>query len=292
MSDGYRSIWMHMTDVDFRQSYTDVAGIRTRYVTAGTPDKPPLLLLHATVGLWEAYCANLGPLSDHFQCFAPDLVGCGWTDKPNRPLEIRDYVDHVTAFMDAVGIPRASVIGCSLGSWVVCRLAHDQPERVTSMILTCPSGVFNMAKSDSDVRIKTPITTNPTPASVKTRLLNAREMYDPDNLIDDLMVLRSRMLGQPNAERALYLFDREVRERNLLSEKEWREITTPTLVIASVDEDPDNLWLRSAQRIGELLPNAVTVDMHEVCHWPPFERPDEFNRLATNFLMSETISIA
>jgi 2-hydroxy-6-oxonona-2,4-dienedioate hydrolase len=280
-----------LTDVDFRQSYVDVGGIRTRYAAAGTPDKPPLLLLHATVGLWEAFCANLGPLSENFQCFAPDLVGCGWSDKPDRALEIKDYVQHVTSFMDGVGIPRASVIGCSLGSWVVCRLAHDEPDRVIRMILTCPSGIYGMSEADSDVRVKTPITMNPTPEGIKTRLLNHREMHDPDNLIDDLMVIRSRMLGQPNAGRALSLFDREIRQRNLLSEDEWREITTPTLVIASADEDSGNLWLRSARRIGELMPNAITVDMHEVCHWPAFERPEEFNRLAANFLISETTSV-
>jgi 2-hydroxy-6-oxonona-2,4-dienedioate hydrolase len=280
-----------LTDVDFQQHFIDVAGVRTRYVTAGSPDQPPLLLLHATVGLWELYCANLGPLSEHFQCFAPDLIGCGWTEKPDRPLEIKDYVDHVTSFMDAMGIPATSVIGCSLGSWLTCRLALDQPDRVTRMILTCPSGLLTLSDEDTSVRINTPITMDPTPDGIRARLIRAREMYDSSNLIDDLMMIRSRMLSAPMAIHALNLFEPEVRRRNLLTEDEWRRIKTPTLVVASVDEEPDNLWLRSARAIADLLPNAATYEMHQVCHWPPFERPDEFNQMAIDFLTSDLASL-
>ena len=46
------------------------------------------------------------------------MLGCGYTDKPDRPYLIPDYAAHVLAVLDALGIGQAAVIGVSLGSWV------------------------------------------------------------------------------------------------------------------------------------------------------------------------------
>jgi non-heme chloroperoxidase len=42
----------------------------------------------------------------------------------------------VVAFLDAVGIERASVVGHSLGSFIARRVAETHPERVTRLVLT------------------------------------------------------------------------------------------------------------------------------------------------------------
>ncbi len=95
----YRSVWRDLTRVPFRQGYVEVAGLRTRYVRAGRDGVPVLIMLHCTGGHWEAFCANLGPLSEHFSCYALDMMGCGFTDKPDKPYELPGYAAHVVDFL-------------------------------------------------------------------------------------------------------------------------------------------------------------------------------------------------
>ena len=123
----YRSIWTELLDVSFTQGWLDAGGVSTRYVEAGPASAPAVLMLHGTGGHWETFASNLGPMSKHFRCVAIDMVGNGFSEKPDIDYEIPVYVDHAFATLDALGIERASMIGTSLGSWVAARSS-----------LTCP----------------------------------------------------------------------------------------------------------------------------------------------------------
>ena len=47
-NENYQSIWGYLRELEFRQGFLDVDGVRTRYVEAGSPDKPHVILLHGT----------------------------------------------------------------------------------------------------------------------------------------------------------------------------------------------------------------------------------------------------
>jgi 2-hydroxy-6-oxonona-2,4-dienedioate hydrolase len=70
-------------------------------------------MLHGTGGSWEAFCATLGPHAKHFNCYAIDFMGSGYSDKPRRDHQIRDYVKQIRKFMAAEGLKKASLIGIS-----------------------------------------------------------------------------------------------------------------------------------------------------------------------------------
>ena len=142
----HESIWTHLAGVAFRQDWIDAGGIRTRYVQAGSADAPALIMLHGTGGTWEAYMATLGPLAEHFNCFAIDFIGSGFSEKPLRDYEIADYVAQVADFMRAVGVAKASLIGISLGAWVAVRFASTHPEQTEKVILNAPFGLADDAE--------------------------------------------------------------------------------------------------------------------------------------------------
>ena len=137
----YRSIWTALSNVSFTQSWLDVGGVSTRYAEAGPRNAPAVLMLHGTGGHWETFASNLGPMSKHFRCVAIDMVGNGFSAKPDFDYEIPVYVDHAFATLDALGIERASMIGTSLGSWVAARSALTHPDRVEKLILMSPAGL-------------------------------------------------------------------------------------------------------------------------------------------------------
>ena len=131
----YRSVWADLQGVAFDQGYVDAGGIRTRYLHAGSADKPGLIFLHGTGGHAEAYVRNLAAHAAHFNTYAIDMLGHGYTDKPDYDYEIPRYLDHLLAFIDAVGMDRVSLSGESLGGWVAGAFAVAHPGRVNRLVL-------------------------------------------------------------------------------------------------------------------------------------------------------------
>lgn len=287
MSDGgeYRSIWTHLMTTPFRQGWVDAGGVRTRFVQAGSPDRPAVVMLHGTAGTWECFAANLGAHAQHFNCYAIDMIGSGFSGKPDKDYEIPDYVAHVRAFMKAVGLERASIIGVSLGAWVACRLAVDHPEQVDRLVLIASSGMLANAQTMGSIRgARTKAVDDPSWPTIKS--IFSTLIYDERNRIDDLVAVRQATYRQPEMKRAmehiLCLQDSDIRPRNLIAENDWRKIAARILVIAAPDDREE--FYKTAMRIRDLVPGTQVFEMKQVKHWGQFEKPEEFNKISLEFL--------
>lgn len=281
----FRSIWTELRGVAFTQSWLDAGGVRTRYVEAGPSDAPAVLMLHGTGAHWETFVSNLGPLSERFRCIAIDMVGNGFTEKPDYPYDIAAYVQHAFGVLDALGVEQTSLIGTSLGSWVAARMALDRPERVNRLVLCSPAGLIATASNMARIRAeRTEAVRNPTWESIKA--IFDHLIQEEHNRIPDMIALRQAIYRQPETlqtiDHVLVLQDAEVRERNLLSEQEWASIQAPSLVIASGKDH--NEYQSTANRISEMIPEVEVLNMPHVKHWPHFEDPGTFNEAALTFL--------
>ena len=139
-SNTYCSIWSDLQGVEFEQRYVDAGGIRTRYLHAGRRGQPVLIFLHGTGGHAEAYVRNLAAHAERMDVYAIDLLGHGYTDKPDYDYEVPSYVAHVRAFLDAMQIDRASLSGESLGGWVASHFAVAHPDRIDRLVLNTAGG--------------------------------------------------------------------------------------------------------------------------------------------------------
>ena len=124
----YSSVWADLRGASFTQGWLDAGGIRTRFISSGDSSKPLLLLLHGVGGHAEAYARNFAAHAEHFWTVAIDMIGHGWTDKPDLQYQLPDYVRHVLAVLKALGRERAMISGESLGGWVATWLAVHNPE--------------------------------------------------------------------------------------------------------------------------------------------------------------------
>ena len=102
----YRSMWTDLQGVSFSQDYVRVGDVDTRYLQAGSSDKPELIFLHGTGGHAEAYVRNLSAHAEHFNTYAIDMLGHGFTGKPDYDYEIPRYIDYLLGFIDALGIDK------------------------------------------------------------------------------------------------------------------------------------------------------------------------------------------
>lgn len=286
----YSSMWADLRGVSFSQDWVDAGGLRTRMLASGDPAAPPLILLHGTGGHAEAYCRNLGAHGKHFRTYAIDMIGHGWTDKPDRPLEIAQYVDHLLGFLDAMKIERAHISGESLGGWVAARFALQHPDRLGRLVLNTTGG--SAARPEVMARIKElsqRAADDPSWDFIKARL--EWLMADKSRVTDDLVATRQAIYaaeGFSQAMRnALVLQEMDMRKRNLLSDADWARIAAPTLVLWTT-HDPTNP-VDEGRRIASMIPGAAFVVMDHCGHWPQFEDADTFNRVHVDFLRGKDI---
>jgi pimeloyl-ACP methyl ester carboxylesterase len=78
-------------------------------------------------------------LSSDFRVFVPDLPGTGKSERPRRVLNVAELAEVLRAWLDAVGLARASFVGNSLGCQVLAELSLQAPERVDRMVFIGPT---------------------------------------------------------------------------------------------------------------------------------------------------------
>jgi pimeloyl-ACP methyl ester carboxylesterase len=281
----YRSIWGFLRELEFTQGFIDVDGVRTRYAEAGSPDKPAAILLHGTGGHWETFAPNLAALSEHFHCLAIDMVGNGFSDKPDYDYEIPVYVQQVLGVLDHFGIEKAHFVGMSLGAWVCAAAAVGHPDRVDKVILMSPAGLIATASNMARIRAeRTAAVNNPTWDAMHK--VFAHLIADEANRLPDLIALRQAIYRRDDTretiDHLLILQDAEARDRNLIPEEDWASIKAPTLVVAAGKDHSE--YMSTAQTVARLIPDAEVLEMPGVAHWPHFEDPETFNPAAVAFL--------
>jgi 2-hydroxy-6-oxonona-2,4-dienedioate hydrolase len=283
------TIWTDLTGTTpFSVGFVDAAGIETRTLRAGTGE--PVVFLHGTSGHLEAFSRNFPAHAPHYACHAIDMLGHGYTGKPGYPYEIPRYVDHLRAYLDAVGVQRAHIVGESLGGWVGARMAIDHPDRVLSLQLLCAGGtVANPAVME---RIRT--STRAAVASDDIELTRNRLrllMADPADATDELVAVRHEIYHRPdfvaNIENLLCLQDMPVRQRNLLRPDQLARIDVPTLIVWG-RQNPFG-EVPEAAAMHQAIPGSRLELFDECGHWPQHEQAEQYNRLSLDFLASAAV---
>lgn len=79
----------------------------------------PVVLVHGGGASAVQFAPMLAALQNDFHTFAPDRPGCGLTDKIDyRGVPFRQHaVDFITGLLDALKLPRAALVGNSMGGY-------------------------------------------------------------------------------------------------------------------------------------------------------------------------------
>jgi pimeloyl-ACP methyl ester carboxylesterase len=105
------------------------------YAEQGNREGEAIVFLHAYIDSWFSYSRVLPLLSPSYHAFALDQRGHGDSDKPQCCYTADDHAADVDAFMDALGIEEATVVGDSSGGLIAQRVALDFPHRVSRLVL-------------------------------------------------------------------------------------------------------------------------------------------------------------
>jgi len=112
----------------------DSNGVKLRYVTEGKGE--PIVLLHGWIAdssMWGRLDAN--PATKEYQLIAVDLRGHGKSDKPHDPEKYGpEMAEDVVRLLDHLKLPKAHLVGYSMGAIVAGKVAATHPERVLSVV--------------------------------------------------------------------------------------------------------------------------------------------------------------
>lgn len=126
--------------------------LRTHYLEAGSREHPTLLLVHGNVSSSTFWLPLMQALAGEYHVLAPDLRGYGHSE--TKPVDatrgVRDWSDDVHAFLQAVGVDSAHVMGWSLGGGVVMQLLLDHPEVVRTLVLQAPVSPYGFGGTRTD----------------------------------------------------------------------------------------------------------------------------------------------
>ena len=117
-------------------AYTILNGIRFHYEVAGAG--APVLLINGLSAPAAHWALQVKALAPHFRVITFDNRGVGQTDLPGEPVyTTAQMADDAAALLRELKIPRAHVLGASMGGTIAQELALRRPRLVRSLVLAC-----------------------------------------------------------------------------------------------------------------------------------------------------------
>ena len=120
-------------------------GIRTNYLEDGKASDPTVVLVHGSgpgVTSYANWRLVIPALAEHFHVIAPDMVGFGYSDRPEGvQYGLDTWADQTVGLMDTLGIEKAHLVGNSFGGGIGLRIATKHPDRVDKLVLMGSMGV-------------------------------------------------------------------------------------------------------------------------------------------------------
>jgi non-heme chloroperoxidase len=248
-------------------------GVRLHYAEQGDPRGEAIVFLHGYSDSWFSFSRVLPWLSPSYHAFALTQRGHGDSDKPQCCYTPDDFAADIDAFMEALGIEEATVVGASTGALFAQRVALSYPHRVRRLVLVAAQTPAHELEALSGLREEVRALEDPVPPEF-VREFQKSTIYHPvpqeflETAISESLKLPAHV-WRDYLEQAVLSIDHDY-------VLELREINLPTLILWG---EQDALFPREEQeRIAAAIPGATLKVYPESGHAAHWERPEEVVR--------------
>jgi pimeloyl-ACP methyl ester carboxylesterase len=119
----------------FQEKHLNINGVDTAVFTAG--EGKPVVFFHGGGTATGFDC--LLPIAARNKLILAHHPGFGSSGDP-AAASFADLAKHHLAVLDKLGVGEFSLIGHSMGGWTAATVAHDEPSRVSKLVLAAPAG--------------------------------------------------------------------------------------------------------------------------------------------------------
>ena len=265
--------------------------LETFYLEAGAG--PPVVLLHGLGATNASMLPTLADLARDHRVIAPDLPGFGDSEKPVRAYHPGFYARWLAAFLDAVGAPRAVIVGNSMGGRIAIEAGLRTPERVAALALFAPSMAFKRFREATPLvrllaaEIGAMPMIMPRPLVMTTlRMMFAQPERLADAWYDAAADEFQRVFATSRGRMAFFSAARQIYLEEAHGESGfWDRLPALSRPALFLWGDADQLvpW-RFSRHVEAVLPHVESVVLADCGHVPQFEHPARTHALVRGFL--------
>ena len=275
-----RTLPLTMYGHDVRMAYMDVT-------PAAAANGRTVVLLHG-MNFYGEYWSNVIEVlrNEGFRVVVPDQVGFGRSSKPIMPYTLSDMAFNTHKLLETLGVPRANIVGHSMGGMVAARFAMLYPDSTERLVLYNQIGL-------TDARLQRP----PTPLDeVYKQVLGqgydavyrgiARYFVNGVPKVAEKYITRQygwTLSGNwPQAAMVRALVQQMVYEDPVVYD--WAHIKAKTLEIGGEKDGATPDWPEHAKHVAQTIPDCTLVLLPNIGHVPHFEAPEKFFPELVKFL--------
>jgi pimeloyl-ACP methyl ester carboxylesterase len=245
---------------------------------------PPVVYLHSAQGEGQSL-VFLDRLAEHHAVTAPMFPGFGESEGLEQIDDMDDAVFHLLDLWDRLSLEAPCVVGLSLGGWMAVELATRYPDRVGSMVLINPAGLYLRGHEIKDIFGRPPgelaedlFYDQSHPVAQMMHALNeltadvGKQIEIPFEMVKPIvttMAATAKLGWDP------YLHNPKLPKRL------WR-VSCPTLVVHGAEDRL--IPAAHCTYYADHIPNAHQEHVARAGHMLPWERPDELADLVRQFL--------
>lgn len=251
----------------------EVLGQHIRYVEAG--QGPALIFVHGLGSSAASWSFDIGPASQKFHVYALDQIGFGHSDKPLIEYRIETFVEFLQGFMQALNIPKAALVGNSLGGWIAVEFTAQHPEMVNKLVLVDAAGLRPDGSRSPSVDL------NPSSLVGMRSVLEAvfyNQQIISDGLVRQVFEEHLKNGDGYTTERVLA----NIFRGDQYEDEKLTSIHTPTLAVWGRDDRLTPLSV--GERYQKGIVGAKIVVFDQCGHVPQMEQAVQFNKALLDFL--------
>ena len=261
-------------------NYVEIAGVPVHYMECGTGDT--ILLIHDLGQSLYVWRKNFYELGEYFRVVAIDLVGFGYSGRPEMDYTIRNQSELIKGFIDELCLGTVHIVAIGSAAVIALDLTAQYPYCVGKLVLVSPG------EPVSGKGLSQKLLFNRTFARLGAMLLNEKSMraiqwnrfFDKTNITDEMvrenLVPLSDNVSKMIFAESIHSFD----ENSVL--KELRNIDNSVLIMWGMD---DNLRNEEDMELYSVpLIHSHLLKVRNCGNAFNEEKDEQFNALVMEFL--------
>lgn len=259
-----------------KERYVEVHQNKVRLLEAGKG--PDVILIHGLGSQAERWASVMPSLARDYHVVAPDLIGFGYSDKPQADYSPDFFVRFVFDLLGSLGIKETILIGSSLGGQIVAESAASRyKDAIKKIVLISPTGTMHVSNPTLDAYVMAALYPKHDLIRNAYQMMGGRRKDVDEQTIERFHEAMSR----PNAKMAFLSTVMGFKHCPVITPR-LQSISAPSLLVWGRDDSM--IPIDFAEGYVDNLKDCRFVVLDGCGHRPHVEDPEKLSGLILEFL--------